>query len=106
MLASRAESWACQTLRDGASQASSLRIIILPPNRLSQGRETIITPRSGFAPGNHLLLQRGQEQRTITLGKQMAISAGMNQFEVREGLLAEEEPEATSRQLSDIDYQP
>ena len=30
----------------------------------------------------------------------------MNQFEVREGLLAVEEPEATSRQLSDIDYQP
>ena len=106
VLASRAESWACQTLRDGASQASSLRIIILPPNRLSQGRETIITPRSGFAPGNHLLLQRGQEQRTITLGKQMAISAGMNQFEVREGLLAVEDTATAVKQLNDIDYAP
>lgn len=106
VLASRAESWACQTLRDGASQASSLRVMILPPNRLSQGRETIITPRSGFAPGHHLLLQRGQEQRTVTLGKQMAISSGMSQFEVREGLLTAEQPEAAVADKGGIDYTP
>lgn len=106
VLASRAESWACQTLRDGASQAASLRVMILPPNRLSQGRETIITPRTGFAPGHHLLLQRGQEQRTVTLGKQMAFSSGMSQFEIREGLLAAEPPEAAVAEKGGIDYTP
>lgn len=106
MLASRAESWACQPLRNGASNASSQRVIILPPSRLSQGLETIVTPRTGFATGNHLLLLRGEEQRSITLGNQIAISAGMNQFELREGLLAEEEPAPAARDLGGIDYAP
>lgn len=74
--------WSARVLRDGASRAAIARVFLQSATPLSGGRATLITPRSGFTEGQLLGLERDGEQIRVLLKKQIAMSAGMRQFEV------------------------
>ncbi len=74
--------WAARFLREGPNKTTSARVFLLSATPLTENHATLITPRSGFTEGQQLGLERDGEQIKVRLRKQIAMSAGMRQFEV------------------------
>ena len=76
--------WAARLLREGSNKTTTARVFLLSATPLTEHHATLITPRSGFTEGQLLGLEREGEHTKVQLRKQIAMSAGMRQFEVEQ----------------------
>lgn len=82
LLGGKPAPWAARLLREGSNKTTTSRVFLLSATPLTEHHATLITPRSGFTEGQLLGLERNGEQSRVRLRKQIAMTAGMRQFEV------------------------
>ncbi|PLW82351.1 hypothetical protein CWI75_11340 [Kineobactrum sediminis] len=82
LLSSCASPWGASVQRNTPEKPVPVRVFLLPATAQPAVGETLVTPRSGFAEGQRVLLVREGESRVVTLLKHVAMNAAFSQFEL------------------------